>query len=163
MINLLRKFWGILIIIACLGVTTMHAYAAIDENSAKKIAEKWVPEDSSYLSINSEEDEYEVKFFHAGSEVFYEIEINKITEKVQEVKTRVKNKQGGKVVKLVKEDICAIILREFPTATVTEIELETAGKYKIYEAKFRTREVKGEMDINPETGAILERELRYLN
>lgn len=160
---MLRRFWGILIIIACLGVTTMHAYAAIDENSAKKIAEKFVPEDSSYLSTKSEDDEYEVKFFHAGTEVFYEIEINKITEKVQEVKTKVKNKQGGKVVKLAKDDVCVIILREFPTATVTEIELEAAGKYKIYEAKFRTREVKGEMSINPETGAILERELCYLN
>ncbi len=138
-------------------------YAAISEEQANYLAEKWVPSGSKYLKTNSDEDAYEVKFIQESTGVFYEIEINKVTEQVQEVKTRIKEKHGSNLVKLQVEDIKDIVLSEFPDAKIQEVELDIEANYKIYEVKFSTTNVKGEMEINPETGVVLEREIRYFN
>ena len=82
---------------------------------------------------------------------------------MQEVKTRIKEKHGSNLVKLQVEDIKDIVLSEFPDAKIQEVELDIEANYKIYEVKFSTTNVKGEMEINPETGVVLEREIRYFN
>lgn len=137
------------------------ALAALNETSARELAAKWVPEQASHVSTKSDQLEYEVVFFNKATAVKYEIEINKLTEKVTEVKTKLQSNRGSQIIHLSEDEVKNIVLSEFPNAAIQKIKLEADDGYQHYEVKFTAGNVRGEMEINPETGVIIERELHY--
>lgn len=136
-------------------------FAAINEVSAKEIAEKWVPASAVYVQTKTDNLEYEVEFFNKATNEKYEIEINKLTEMVTEVKTKHSNQCGSHIRNLNENDVKNIVLSEFPGASIQRINLETEDGCQQYDVKFTTSTVRGKMEINPETGIIMERELKY--
>ncbi len=139
------------------------AFAALDSAAAQQIARQWVPEGAVHLGTKDDVDdnEYEVKFLNEATNTKYQIEISKATEAVTEVKTKLQDDPGSLVVLLAAEDIRNIVLSEFPDAVIQKIELEKEQGYQKYEVKFTAGTVRGELEVNPQTGAIIERELKY--
>jgi len=162
MIQMQRKILrGLLVAITASVFISSTALAALDEAGARQIARQWVPEGSVYLSTTEELDEYEVQFLVQENNSEYEIEISKSTALVTEVKTKLKNEQGSLTVKLNEKDVTSIVLSEFPSAKIGQVKLETDNGYKKYKVKFADGAIRGKMEINPETGVILEREIKY--
>ena len=50
---------------------------------------------------------------------------------------------------------------EYPNASFHKVKLDMDDGLYEYELKFTTSELRGEMVLNPETGAVIEKELRY--
>ena len=137
------------------------SFAAMNETAARELAEKWVPEGSIYTSMNVDDHEYEVEFFHKATNEKYEVEISKLTEKVTEVQSKRRHHTGNSSVKLSEAEIKTIVRNEFPDAVIHKIKLETSDKYWEYEVKFTAKGLHGEMEIDPQTGIIIEREIKY--
>ena len=151
---------GLLVIAATVFVSAT-ALAALDEAGAREIARQWVPEGAVYLSTKDEIDEYEVEFLVHETNSKYQIDIYKNTAMVAEVKTKLRGERGSLTVKLNESDVAAIVLSEFPGSQIGQVKLESDDGYRKYEVKFANGSIRGEMEINPETGVILERDIKY--
>ncbi len=62
---------------------------------------------------------------------------------------------------LTQEDVQNLVRKEFPNAVFTKVELDRGDGLYEYEADFYTPEVRGEMKFNPETGTVIEKEIKY--
>ena len=58
-------------------------------------------------------------------------------------------------------DAQAVVTGEYPNASFHKVKLDMDDGLYEYELKFVTPELRGEMVLNPETGAVIEKELRY--
>ncbi|AJQ29715.1 hypothetical protein [Pelosinus fermentans] len=85
---------GLLVIAATMFVSAT-AIAALDEAGAREIARQWVPKGAVYLSTKDEIDEYEVEFLVHETNSKYQIDINKNTAMVAEVKTKLRGERGA--------------------------------------------------------------------
>ena len=150
-------------VFASLTALTVSAtsFALLNENAAREIAAKWVPEGTIHLQTKDDNTEYEVKFFNEATNVHYRIDVNKLTEAVTEVTTRLQNNHGSRIVSLSEAEAKDIVLNEYPGAIIQNIKLEIDDSYRKYEVKFNINKTWGEVDINPETGVIIKRELKY--
>ncbi|SCM78914.1 Propeptide PepSY amd peptidase M4 [uncultured Sporomusa sp.] len=137
------------------------AFAAVTADSAQEIAKKWIPAGAVHVLTEDDVTAYEVTFFDNAAKIKYEIEIDKLTEKVTEVKTKLTNSHGSNTISLSRNDITEITLKEFPDAIIRKLRLASDDGYQVYEVKFTTDTMRGELEINPETGVILERKLKY--
>lgn len=151
---------GLLVIAATMFVSAT-AIAALNEAGACEIARQWVPKGAVYLSTKDEIDEYEVEFLVHETNSKYQIDVNKNTAMVAEVKTKLRGERGSLTVKLNESDVTAIVLSEFPGSQIGQVKLESDDGYRKYEVKFTNGPIRGEMEINPETGVILERDIKY--
>lgn len=142
-------------------VISATAFAALNEASAKELAQKWVPEGAAHVLTKADKLGYEVEFFDKETNVTYEVELNKLTEAVTEIKTKLRNNPGSKIINLNEEDVKSIVRSEFPDANIQKIKLDSENGYQQYEVNFTDGAIRGEMSINPETGVIIERELDY--
>ena len=159
--KLSKKLLSALVVSTAVVSISATSFAALNEASAREIAEKWVPAEAAHVSTKADGTEYEVKFLNKATNIKYEIEVNALTESVTEVKTKLLNHRGSQIVNFSAAEAQQIVLSEFPGATIREVKLEQDNGYKKYEVKFSTAAVRGEMEINPETGVVMERELHY--
>lgn len=156
-----KKLSGACIAFIVLFFVTATSFAALNDTAAEEIARKWVPAEAEHVATKVDSREYEVEFFNKTTQEKYEIEINLGTEAVTEVKTKVVNNRGSRIQNL--DEIAAqnIVLREFPGASIRRVKLENDNGLLKYEVKFIAGSLRGEMEINPETGVIIERKVKY--
>lgn len=104
----------------------------------------------------------EIKFRDPKTLLDYEVEVDRTIAKVLEVE--IKGSNDAKSTTLVKthDDIEKIILAEYPDAQKLVIKLEQDRNRYEYEATFTTpKYFEVELELNPVTGAIAKRELKY--
>lgn len=144
---------------------TAFAAAIISADEARAIAQKEVPATSTHLFTKAENKHfnpyYEVKFYDATTHTEYEIDVLQSNGAVKEFSMDVKNMMGSRVIALSANDIQALVQKEFPNAVIHEIELDTDDGFYEYEVKFHAPGLRGDMTFNPETGAVLEKDLKY--
>ncbi|MDU4962419.1 MAG: PepSY domain-containing protein [Sporomusaceae bacterium] len=145
------------------GVLTVSAtaLAAITEQTATEIAAKWVPASAEHMLTKPDGNEYEVEFLHKGTNEKYKIEVNKQTAAVTEVKTKRLDNRGSQLVSLDETVVRDIVRSEYPDAVIRSVKLDRDDGLQKFEVKFTAGNLRGEMEINPETGVIIERELHY--
>ena len=68
---------------------------------------------------------------------------------------------GSHKIVLSVNDVQNLVRKEFPNAVFTKVELDRGDGLYEYEADFYTPEVRGEMKFNPETGTVIEKEIKY--
>lgn len=68
---------------------------------------------------------------------------------------------GSLAVKLNESDAAAIVLNQFPGSQIDQVKLESDDGYQKYEVNFSNGTILGKIIINPETGAISERDIKY--
>jgi len=155
-----KRILGATLVAATLLSVTATSFAALNEVSARQIAEKQVPAGAVYIAAKDDGPEYEVEFQIATER--FTVEINKQTEAVTEIKTKVLDNPGSRIVKLSEADAQNIVRSEFPDAAIHSVKLETDQVYKKFEVTFTAAGIRsGEIEINPETGLIIERDLDY--
>lgn len=162
----LNKKYGIIvgiavvIIVAAIIITTTFSNAlTLDE--AKEIAKKYVPATATFVNSEEEENKFEVYFHDTAAREAYEVEISKETKAVKKFESQLDNDLGSKMVKLSEAEIKALVMAKYPDITGVVINLNLDDGLYEYEVVFKANDFYGSMDINPETGAILECGIKY--
>ena len=150
------------IITGALTVLTISATAfaanLISADEARAIAQKQVPTGSTYLHTEAELQKlhpyYEVKFFDTATQTKYEIDVYQVNGKIKEYNMERKALGGSANVK-------AIVAKEVGDVSIYELKLDRERGLYEYEVKFSASGLRGEMNINPETGVVLDKEVKY--
>ena len=116
-----------------------------------------VTKDESYKHIPL----YEVKFYDNVTNTAYEVEVLRNSGKVREFSMDAKTVQGSPQIILSVEEIQNIVRAEYPNAVFTNVEIDHDDGLYEYDVDFYTTELRGEMNINPATGAVSEKEIKY--
>lgn len=135
--------------------------AAFTSADAQSMAAKLVPASATHVATKEDFNEYEFKFFDNGTAISYEVEISKLTQSVKEYKMEARTILGSRNIVLSAADAQAVVTKEYPNASFHKVKLDMDDGLYEYELKFTTPELRGEMVLNPETGAVIEKELRY--
>ena len=72
-----------------------------------------------------------------------------------------KTMMGSSKIVLSSNDVQNMVLKDYPQAIFHKVELDRDNGLYEYEVKFTAPGVKGNYTINPETGVIFEKELKY--
>lgn len=139
------------------------APAGFSEESARQAAARMVPSTATYVGGHYDDGDYEMKFYDNSARTEYEVSVSVSTNKVRKFSMEVQGVWGSSNVVLSENDARNVVLREYPQATVNFVKLDRDDGVYEYEAKFSLSDGSGEMKINPETGRILEKEIRYWN
>lgn len=145
---------------------TMSNYLYASTNSltleqAKSIAQNKVPAGSTYIKSDDSHNKYELKFYNETKKEMYEIDVSKLTQKITKFETQLADNRGSSTVKLNEDAVKKIVTDEIPDAKNIYIKLDNDDNLKKYEIKFSTDKYTGSMEINPNTGAILERKFKF--
>ena len=141
------------------------AFAAISANEAKAIAAKEVPTSSTHIMTKMEMHKltpyFEVKFYDNATNTEYEIDVLQSNGAIKEYSMDAKTMMGSSKIVLSAGDVQALVMKEYPQAVFSKIELDRDNGLYEYDVKFTAPGVRGEYTINPETGIIFEKELKY--
>lgn len=147
--------------ISTLTISATAFAAGFTMADAQSMAAKLVPASATHVSTQEDFDEYEFKFFDSTTVTSYEVEVSKFTQAVKEYKMEAEMAMGSRNIVLSAADAQAVVTSEYPNASFHKVKLDMDDGLYEYELKFVTPELRGEMVLNPETGAVLEKELRY--
>ena len=147
--------------LATLAISATAFAAAFTSADAQSMAAKLVPASATHVATKEDFNEYEFKFFDNGTATSYEVEISKLTQSVKEYKMEARTILGSRNIVLSAADAQAVVTKEYPNASIHKEKLDMDDGLYEYELKFTTPELRGEMVLNPETGAVIEKELRY--
>ena len=147
--------------ISTLTISATAFAAGFTMADAQSMAAKLVPAGATHVGTQEDFDEYEFKFFDSTTVTSYEVEVSKFTQAVKEYKMEAEMAMGSRNIVLSAADAQAVVTSEYPNASFHKVKLDMDDGLYEYELKFVTPELRGEMVLNPETGAVLEKELRY--
>lgn len=163
----MKKLTALIAAALCSMAVAATAFAAelINADQAKAIAAKYVPADSTYLVTLNELHKYhpfyEVKFYHNPTNTEYEVKVYQNGGAIKELSMDANALVGSSRVVLAADNIKAMVQKEYPGAVITKLELDRDDSLYEYEVEFRAAGLRGEMTINPETGAVLDKEIKY--
>ncbi len=147
--------------IATMTISATAFAASFTAADAQAMAAKLVPASAAHVGTQEDFNEYEFRFFDNASATSYEVEISKFSQAVKEFKMEARTVLGSRNIVLTAADAQAAVTREYPNASFHKVKLDMDDGLYEYELKFTTPELRGEMVLNPETGAVIEKELRY--
>ena len=152
-----RKSIAMLAAALCTLAITVTALAAELINAEPAGSTHLVTKDGSFEFVPH----YDVKFYDNKTNTAYEIEVLRNGGKVREFKMEAQTALGSHKIVLSVNDVQNLVRKEFPNAVFTKVELDRGDGLYEYEADFYTPEVRGEMKFNPETGTVIEKEIKY--
>lgn len=126
---------------------------------AEAIARQKLPSGSVLVEREFDDGFYEFKFVNEEKQELYSYKIDPAAQKVVKEKVKRIGAAGGYGVKLTLEDAKEKVLQMYPNAAVNSVSLDTEDGLQVYEVKFSTDTTHGEVELNAETGAWIEREL----
>ena len=147
--------------ISTLTISATAFAAGFTMADAQQMAAKLVPASATHVGTQEDFNEYEFKFFDNSTATSYEVEVSKFAQAVKEYKMEAAMAMGSRNIVLSAADAQAVVTSEYPNASFHKVKLDMDDGLYEYELKFVTPELRGEMVLNPETGAVLEKELRY--
>lgn len=126
-------------------------------------AKEYVPAAAEAYDIENDRDDNssEVKFFDVSAKKLYKVEISNADGSLMEFEVKERPENGSLSISKTVEDVKKAVLEEYPGAEILKVELDRDDGYYHYEVDFITKEYKGEVKINAETGRIFAREYKY--
>jgi len=144
-----------LVMLMLLLLTTSAFAAALDET-----ARSVVPEDAE-LTRTEKDDGMNVYHFRTATGDRYEVTVDPQTTVVQSVEMDAANARGGLSAVLTEADAETEALKLYPEASVHFVTLDKDdGRYS-YKVHLSTNESSGWLELNAETGALIESEFFY--
>lgn len=163
----LKNVFSVLIAVAILAIGTM-AFAAPNTarytrgQAAIDAARAEVPVTCNLLGYTEEEGESKITFQDTTTLEYYYVDVITAIGKVKEIEVKGATfVKGSTVINKTPADIEALVKESYPDARNIVVELEKEGNNSYYEAKFVTDKFKAELDFNPATGVIIEREFEF--
>lgn len=151
---------GAAVLVLAVGAASVMGVSAHAKNAAKETALQYLPKDAQLLSQEREDDSYEFKFHSAERKEKYELEIGRQTKALTEWKSQADAAEGAKAVKLTQQEAEQLVTGEITDAKITKTQLVEDDGQQVYEVAFQSDKCRGSYDIHPETGLILEREIK---
>ena len=147
--------------LAALGVVSYSAMAfAAGSDAAIAAAKAEVPANSQIINSYVDDGKYKVHFKDAYGDR-YEVEVSTLTNKVLEVEIdRMVRTKATKAV-LSPEQAQDLVLKAYPEAKNLSVYIDRDDNMVEYEVYFSTEKYRGQVDVNPETGALGDVELKY--
>lgn len=152
---------------ACLTAGVLPVFAANTSASsftvedAKAAAESCLPSGSTFLRSETDDREYDLKYYNESLKELYELEVNRLTGKVTKLESQKTDHRGGTEIKLSQTDIEDLISKQYDNYQSLSTKLDRDDGYYIYEVSLISGDQKIELEIHPGTGEILEREIHY--
>ena len=150
-----------LVLVAGVAFAATAGASAVQLEKAKRTAQGMVPEGATLVEAKRDDDAYEVKFRDGETGETFEVEIRRADGTVKKVESEARDDEGSASVELTEAEIRELVLAQYPGATVESVTLETDDGLKVYEVRFRGEELRGTIALNPETGRVLERKVKY--
>ena len=158
-----KKIIGVLATVMILVMGTMQVFAVtLTAEQAKEIALHYVPEGSTHFNTKQDYNKFEIKLYNQKDQTFYEIDINKTTQKMTSFESESQNNFGSIKIVLTEQNAKDIVLKEIPQAQFVTAYLDHEGGLQKYKISFYTSNITGVYKINPENGMILEREIKFV-
>lgn len=156
-----KSFVSIIGAAALLTMLSVSAYATgLTAEQAKDIAAKYVPAGSVLMKTEIDDGSYELKFVQKDAGTKYEIAVSQITEKIVSFDSEKYDHQGGRTVTISEATAKKAVTDEQKDAEILYAVVDTDDGYSKYKVSFRTKTCFGEYEIHPETGEILERNIK---
>lgn len=173
------KLTKTLVALTALAATSVSVFATpaqkiMTKDEATKLVLQIMPRGSEHLSTSYDEDdkEFEVKFHNGGTKEKFEVKVDATLKAIEELDSETytgfdknaKNKIQHNVKykpALSKEKIIALVQQTYPGAVVKKVELEKDNGFWIYDVDFKSKTIDGSLEMDPETGRTLERELDF--
>lgn len=159
----MKKMTAIFACAMMLSSLSLNAMAAepFTEASAKALAQKLIPATSTYLSTDNEHDKYEFKFYDETRKESYDIDVSKISQKVTDFESELFDHRGGRTATITQDQAKAAVTNELSGATILSTVLDREDGLVEYEVQFTTETVSGKYTVHPETGAVLQRDIKF--
>ena len=146
------------ITVALLLLMMSSAVALTDAQRADLTAR--LPEEVTLRSEETDDGMLEVEFASADGMREYEFTLA-ADGTVIKLAFDLLNDRGGASPKLTDDEVKALLLKDFPDATVTSITPEIDDGFHEIDVSFTTPELSGKYTLNAETGAVLDYTLYY--
>ena len=151
---------GAAALVLAVGAASVFGVSAHSRNEARETALKYLPADAQLIAQERDDDSYEFKFHSAEQAEKYELEVGRQTKELTEWKSQADNSAGAKSVKLTQQQAEQIVTGEIEGASITKTQLVEDDGLQVYEVSFQSDQCRGSYDIHPESGLILEREIK---
>lgn len=152
----------LIITTAAVLLLTTVAFAAVDAGAAESVAAGFIPVGAKHLYTKTGSVEYAVQFIDESTNAHYEITVSRATGQIMELKMRIRGNPGSNTVVISEQQAKSILLKDHPTATIQSVKLETDNGYKRYHLDFSVgNTTKGNYEVNPETGVVIEKDVMY--
>ncbi|MBE5766390.1 MAG: hypothetical protein E7335_04365 [Clostridiales bacterium] len=144
---------------AMLLLLTTAAFAS--QTDLEQLARQYVPQDAVFERTERDDGLQEYEFRSPDRSVTYDVKINPDTGLVVKVDYDVRNDRGSKNVILTEAQAGEKVLELYPGAEITNVLLQRDDGLQEYAVLFTAADFTGKIELNPETGAVLDRELDY--
>lgn len=138
--------------------------ALSQKTAAIATAKAEVPGNANYFGTKDEDAAYVVKYQNPDTLDYYDVTVEKATNKVKHVSISGSNFPGSVTINKTPEDVKAKILADYPTAkdiVVTKEDDPNGKNLVIYKATFSTDKFTAVAQLNPATCLYGHRELDY--
>ena len=143
-----KKVAGVLTTVAILSMGSMQVFAVtLTAEQAKDIALTYVPEGSIHFNTKQDYNKFEIKLYHQKDQTFYEIDVNKTTQKITSFESESQNNFGSTKVTLTEQNAKDIVLKEIDF----ESKIKTADIVVTGEGKLDKQTVMGKAPIGVAT------------
>ena len=147
--------------LAALGVVSYSAMAfAAGSDAAIAAAKAEVPANSQIINSYVDDGKYKVHFKDAYGDR-YEVEVSTLTNKVLEVEIDRLVRTESRSVVITPEQAKEVVLKAYPDAKDVSVFTDRDDHKVEYDVYFSTDKFRGQADVNPETGALGDVELKY--
>lgn len=150
-----------LVLVLALALLVSSAAFAQSALNATETAKLLAPAGYQYAYTEKDGEFYEVHFLNEVTFEDYEIVIRAQTGLPVKIDSSLENAKGSAAVSLTEEAARQIVLNEYPDAVFDGVvSVMDDGLYEL-RVYFKTDALYGIFELNPETGAVLERELLF--
>lgn len=136
--------------------------SGLTEIEARRVAEVYLPSDIHFVSSTDNASDYELIYFDAAAGHSYRIEVAKTNGRLSSIHAHAVGRETGDDIVIQSADIRSILEEQFDGAILENIryqEGQTDGYGSIL-VSFSWQGFGGEMNLNPETGDILDFSLK---
>lgn len=140
---------------------TAAVAVAAQTTDLQALAGEYVPLDAVFQRTERDDGLMEYHFSAPDHSVEYDVSIDPALQCVVRVEYDVRNDRGSSNVVLTAQQAQDAVLALYPEGTIASVTLERDDNRQKYEVLFGTPDFAGKAEVDPETGAVLDRDLDY--
>ena len=143
------------------GISVQRLVEASAFDSARAAAAGVVPPDSALQLEERTESDFRFEYFDVNSGEQYKVTVDRNDRSQIRVQSSVGDLSGSEQVLLSKDEIIRLLYDIYPQSILSSVSLVEDRNGYLYKVVFSTDQFRGQLLINPQTGDIVERVLRY--
>lgn len=160
-IKIIVMIVAVALVISTGGFIIQRYTAASALNEAREAAAQYLPAAASLQKQVKDDDEYYFQYFDAAANETFDLYVDRKDYTQIKLQSRVDNVSGSEQVAYTRDEIINLVKENYPAAEIQSVTLNEGRSGYVYEIAFSGDTVRGQLSINPVTGVIFERSLRF--